>query len=162
MEFSCWTLNLLFFSGLLFESIVGLLSLYETVNYVISSFPSSLLFCTFYFSVIDGSPAAAEESPQILTFRSPILGPRRMPPIYHSRIQKMSRRKSFTGKHGFPVRAKFFTIADLQSATNSFSEANLLGEGSLGSVYKAEFPDGQVKSQTFLNRLCILDVYYFW
>lgn len=42
------------------------------------------------------------------------------------------------------MKAKVYTIAELQSATNSFSEPNLLGEGSLGSVYKAEFPDGQV------------------
>ena len=37
-----------------------------------------------------------------------------------------------------------FSVADLQAATNSFSEANVLGEGSLGCVYRAEFPDGQV------------------
>lgn len=38
-------------------------------------------------------------------------------------------------------------MADLQLATNSFSEHKLLGEGSLGSVYKAEFLDGQVQTQ---------------
>ncbi|PON52229.1 Tyrosine-protein kinase [Parasponia andersonii] len=103
----------------------------------------------------DRSPAHTEESPQILTFRSPILGPRRMPPVYHSRTQKMSRRKSFTRKYGLPGRAKLFTIADLQSATNSFSEANLLGEGSLGSVYKADFPNGQVLAVKNINMVTL-------
>jgi serine/threonine protein kinase len=43
-------------------------------------------------------------------------------------------------------------VAELQSATNSFSEENLLGEGSLGSVYKAEFPDGQVRPALTIDR----------
>lgn len=80
----------------------------------------------------------------MLNLRSPILGRRRVPLAYHSRIEKTSTRKSFSKNCKFPVRAKLYTVAELQSATNSFSETNLLGEGSLGSVYKAEFPDGQV------------------
>ncbi|XP_050383232.1 protein STRUBBELIG-RECEPTOR FAMILY 2 isoform X2 [Argentina anserina] len=99
------------------------------------------------FSVINpakGSPMSArEESPPVLTFTSPILLPRRLPPVYHSRIEK-SRRKSFSDKYRFPVRIKLYTVAELQSATNSFMEENFLGQGSLGSVYKAEFPDGQI------------------
>lgn len=42
------------------------------------------------------------------------------------------------------MTSKVYTVAELQLATNSFSEENHLGEGSLGPVYKAEFPDGQV------------------
>ncbi|KAL5545485.1 hypothetical protein UlMin_005172 [Ulmus minor] len=99
----------------------------------------------------DGSPNAVQESPQILNIlRSPILGPRRKP-LYHSRTQKASRRRSFTRKYGFPGRAKLYTIADLQSATNSFGEANLLGEGSLGSVYRAEFPGGLILAVKNIN-----------
>lgn len=37
-----------------------------------------------------------------------------------------------------------FSVADLQAATNSFSQENLLGEGSMGRVYRAEFANGQV------------------
>lgn len=37
-----------------------------------------------------------------------------------------------------------FTIALLQQYTNSFSEENFIGEGLLGSVYRAELPDGKV------------------
>lgn len=37
-----------------------------------------------------------------------------------------------------------FSIASLQQYTNSFSEDNFIGEGMLGSVYRAELPDGKV------------------
>lgn len=37
-----------------------------------------------------------------------------------------------------------FTIALLQQYTDSFSEENFIGEGLIGSVYRAELPDGKV------------------
>lgn len=37
-----------------------------------------------------------------------------------------------------------YSVADLQVATNSFSAENLIGEGSLGRVYRAEFNNGKV------------------
>ncbi|MBA0613909.1 hypothetical protein Godav_014266, partial [Gossypium davidsonii] len=40
--------------------------------------------------------------------------------------------------------ARSFTIAALQQYTNSFSQENLLGGGMLGSVYRAELPDGKL------------------
>lgn len=42
------------------------------------------------------------------------------------------------------VPAEAYSVADLQAATNSFAQENLIGEGSLGRVYRGEFPDGQV------------------
>ncbi|KAK4413014.1 protein STRUBBELIG-RECEPTOR FAMILY 2 [Sesamum alatum] len=66
---------------------------------------------------------------------------RLIPPV-QTKTMKVSRR-SFS-KNKMPVGIKVYTVAELQMATNSFSEDNLIGEGSLGSVYKAEFPDGQI------------------
>lgn len=43
-----------------------------------------------------------------------------------------------------PASLRIFTIASLQQYTNSFSQENLIGGGMLGSVYKAELPDGKV------------------
>ena len=43
-----------------------------------------------------------------------------------------------------PTFVKTFTIASLQQYTNSFSQDNLIGLGMLGSVYRAELPDGKV------------------
>ncbi|CAF2155158.1 BnaA01g29460D [Brassica napus] len=43
-----------------------------------------------------------------------------------------------------PSNVKAYTVADLQIATNSFSVDNLLGEGTFGRVYRAQFDDGKV------------------
>ena len=43
-----------------------------------------------------------------------------------------------------PINVKSYSIADLQMATGSFNVDNLLGEGSFGRVYRAEFDDGKV------------------
>lgn len=47
-----------------------------------------------------------------------------------------------TPKSTFPSSVKSFTIASLQQYTNSFSQENLIGEGMISSVYRAELPDG--------------------
>ncbi|KAJ4849659.1 hypothetical protein Tsubulata_019854 [Turnera subulata] len=46
---------------------------------------------------------------------------------------------------------RVFTIATLQQHTNSFAEENFVGEGTLGSVYKAELPDGNLLAVKKLN-----------
>ncbi|KAL5578758.1 hypothetical protein UlMin_011200 [Ulmus minor] len=43
-----------------------------------------------------------------------------------------------------PITATSYTVASLQTATNSFSQEFLIGEGSLGRVYRAEFSNGKV------------------
>ncbi|QHO22671.1 Protein STRUBBELIG-RECEPTOR FAMILY [Arachis hypogaea] len=43
-----------------------------------------------------------------------------------------------------PANVKAYSIADLQIATSSFSVDQLLGEGSFGRVYRAQFDDGKV------------------
>lgn len=43
-----------------------------------------------------------------------------------------------------PENVKLYSIADLQIATGSFSVDHLLGEGSFGRAYRAQFDDGQV------------------
>ncbi|XP_028079518.1 protein STRUBBELIG-RECEPTOR FAMILY 8-like isoform X2 [Camellia sinensis] len=43
-----------------------------------------------------------------------------------------------------PITAASYTVASLQTATNSFNQENLIGEGSLGRVYRGEFPNGKI------------------
>ncbi|KFK28787.1 hypothetical protein AALP_AA7G048200 [Arabis alpina] len=43
-----------------------------------------------------------------------------------------------------PITASQYTVSSLQVATNSFSQENIIGEGSLGRVYRAEFPNGKI------------------
>lgn len=42
------------------------------------------------------------------------------------------------------IKAVSYSVADLQMATDSFSEDNIVGEGSFGRVYKAQFSNGKV------------------
>ncbi|XP_011043251.1 PREDICTED: protein STRUBBELIG-RECEPTOR FAMILY 3 isoform X5 [Populus euphratica] len=46
---------------------------------------------------------------------------------------------------------RIFTIATLQQYSNSFSEENFVGEGTLGSVYRAELPTGELLAVKKLN-----------
>lgn len=43
-----------------------------------------------------------------------------------------------------PINAKSYSVADLQIATDSFNVENLIGEGSIGRVYRAQLDDGKV------------------
>ncbi|XP_022148647.1 protein STRUBBELIG-RECEPTOR FAMILY 7-like isoform X2 [Momordica charantia] len=50
-----------------------------------------------------------------------------------------------------PINVKSYSIADLQMATGSFNVENLLGEGSFGRVYRAEFDDGKILAVKKIN-----------
>ncbi|XP_060217454.1 protein STRUBBELIG-RECEPTOR FAMILY 5 isoform X2 [Lycium barbarum] len=60
--------------------------------------------------------------------------------------------KSFNDKEANPLNVKRsssvnlaqYPLADLQNATGNFASSRLLGEGSIGRVYKAKYPDGRV------------------
>ncbi|KAJ7946927.1 Kinase [Quillaja saponaria] len=43
-----------------------------------------------------------------------------------------------------PSSIEVYTVASLQQYTNSFSQEHCIGEGTLGSVYRAELPDGKL------------------
>lgn len=66
----------------------------------------------------------------------------KVPPAFKRDDTIMKKAVSKVSRRSIPATA--FSVADLQEATNSFSQANLLGECGLGCVYRAEFPDGQV------------------
>ncbi|GAA0161535.1 hypothetical protein LIER_17825 [Lithospermum erythrorhizon] len=92
----------------------------------------------------DYSSSDLEGSPYLSSLNSPsTIAPWHLPPV-RTRTMKVTKRKSFSSKPKIPISAKLYTVAELQFATNCFSEKNLLGEGSLGAVYRAEFPDGQI------------------
>ncbi|KAI4296650.1 hypothetical protein L6164_036594 [Bauhinia variegata] len=49
-----------------------------------------------------------------------------------------------TGGQVMTSSVKVYTVASLQQHTNSFSQENYIGEGTLGPVYRAELPDGKL------------------
>ncbi|KAG0479497.1 hypothetical protein HPP92_010136 [Vanilla planifolia] len=50
-----------------------------------------------------------------------------------------------------PFKTTMYSVADLQMATDSFSVDNLIGEGSLGRVYRAQFTGGKVLAVKKIN-----------
>lgn len=58
------------------------------------------------------------------------------------------------------IKATVYSVADLQIATDSFSVENLIGEGTFGRVYRAQFNDGKVLAFKicFQSRIHILVV----
>ena len=42
------------------------------------------------------------------------------------------------------IRITCYSLADLQTATGNFATGRLLGEGTIGRVYRAKYPDGKV------------------
>ncbi|XP_045795282.1 protein STRUBBELIG-RECEPTOR FAMILY 2-like [Trifolium pratense] len=81
---------------------------------------------------------------------APLLGPMRFLYPRHNNVEEASRR-SFSKRVRSNGRTKIYTIGELQLATNYFNEGNLLGEGSLGPVYKAKFPDGKILAVKIIN-----------
>ncbi|KAJ0018192.1 hypothetical protein Pint_09798 [Pistacia integerrima] len=65
------------------------------------------------------------------------------PPAEKLVVESVSKNGSLK-KMKSPITATAYTVASLQTATNSFSQEFLIGEGSLGRVYRAEFPTGKI------------------
>lgn len=105
-------------------------------------------------------PVATEDNPQIKRFQPPPAPQLRHLPSPPVRIDKSARRKSFSATCQYPSFAKLFSAAELQLATNCFSEENLLGEGPLGSVYRAKLPDGQVYLSSLSSNIQNWEFYY--
>lgn len=66
------------------------------------------------------------------------------PPAENVPVERLQGKNGSLKRVKSPITATSYTIAALQTATNSFSQENLVGEGSLGRVYRAEFPNGKV------------------
>lgn len=47
-------------------------------------------------------------------------------------------------KQNSSVKLDHYPLVDLQNATSNFASSRLLGEGSIGRVYMAKYPDGKV------------------
>ncbi|KAG8491020.1 hypothetical protein CXB51_014152 [Gossypium anomalum] len=48
------------------------------------------------------------------------------------------------GRRSTSVQAVPYSLADLQKSTDNFAPGRLLGEGTIGRVYRAKYPDGKV------------------
>lgn len=66
------------------------------------------------------------------------------PPSENVTMDRMPVKSGSVRQMRSPITSTSYTVASLQSATNSFSQEFIIGEGSLGRVYRAEFPNGKV------------------
>lgn len=48
------------------------------------------------------------------------------------------------GRRSTSVRVVAYSLTDLQNATTNFASSRILGEGTIGRVYKAKYQDGKV------------------
>ncbi|GFY94838.1 protein kinase family protein [Actinidia rufa] len=84
---------------------------------------------------------------------------KRLPSFPPLAVPKISRRKSKSVRENvdadfcyFKSAWKNFTFFDLQSATNNFSQENLIGKGGYAEVYKGCLPDGQLVAIKRINK----------
>ncbi|CAK9182221.1 unnamed protein product [Ilex paraguariensis] len=66
------------------------------------------------------------------------------PPAENELVERMQGKNGSVKRVKSPITAAPYTVAALQMATNSFSQENIVGEGSLGRVYRAEFSNGKI------------------
>ncbi|KAE7995358.1 hypothetical protein FH972_000167 [Carpinus fangiana] len=66
------------------------------------------------------------------------------PPAEKLTVERVQGKNGSVKRIKSPITATSYTVASLQTATNSFSQEFLIGEGSLGRVYKAEFSNGKI------------------
>ncbi|XP_041028342.1 protein STRUBBELIG-RECEPTOR FAMILY 8-like [Juglans microcarpa x Juglans regia] len=66
------------------------------------------------------------------------------PPVESLMVERVQGKNGSVKRIKSPITATSYTVASLQTATNSFSQEFLIGEGSLGRVYKADFSNGKI------------------
>ncbi|XP_020265269.1 protein STRUBBELIG-RECEPTOR FAMILY 2-like isoform X2 [Asparagus officinalis] len=78
-----------------------------------------------------------------------------LPSVYNLKPERDSRRKSRSQSFKNLDTPKLFSALELLEATNNYSEDNVIGEGSNGRVYRAEFPDGQILAVKKINMVAL-------
>lgn len=73
------------------------------------------------------------------------------PPLEKIAAERLQGNNGSMKQVNSPITATSYSVAALQTATNSFSQESLIGEGSIGRVYKGEFPNGKVLSSVSMN-----------
>lgn len=131
--------------------------MYEFIYYIVNL--ASFFFHSGDRDLFYRTRGETEPTNPPINFAS-LLGPVGLPSLNHNNTEEPLRR-SFSKRSRFTGRTKVYTVEELQLATNCFNEANVLGEGSLGPVYRAKFPDGKVESQAIFQILIFFITFRF-
>ncbi|KDP25030.1 hypothetical protein JCGZ_22565 [Jatropha curcas] len=76
--------------------------------------------------------------------KSPSIGYKPPPSDFTQSLNDNEFASRLNSRRSTSIRAVPFSLADLQTATANFATGRLLGEGSLGRVYRAKYPDKKV------------------
>ncbi|RLM52648.1 protein STRUBBELIG-RECEPTOR FAMILY 6-like [Panicum miliaceum] len=120
-----------------------------------NSFPSNELKVVRFYNIVEMKPIQEATTVEVESLPSPAAVSLKPPP-------KIERNHSFDDddiaskpvakkSNAAPVKATVYSVADLQMATDSFNMDNLIGEGTFGRVYRAQFSDGKVLAVKKLN-----------
>ncbi|KAI7728153.1 hypothetical protein M8C21_013169, partial [Ambrosia artemisiifolia] len=115
------------------------------------------------FTTLASQPQGVQEMKSIQASSNENIKSFEIPPGISLKPPPMERHKSFddddfSAKPVVPKKISVaptntisYSIADLQIATDSFSADNLVGEGSIGRVFRAQFEDGKVVAVKKIN-----------
>ncbi|XP_021616825.1 protein STRUBBELIG-RECEPTOR FAMILY 5 isoform X2 [Manihot esculenta] len=76
--------------------------------------------------------------------KSPSIGYKPPPSDFTQSLNDNEFASRLNSKRSTSIHAVPYSLADLQTATSNFATGRLIGEGSIGRVYKAKYPDGKV------------------
>jgi len=114
-----------------------------------------LIVVRFYY-IVEMKPVQEATTVEVESLPSPAAVSLKPPPKIernHSFDDDDSASKPVAKKStAAPVKATVYSVADLQMATDSFNMDNLIGEGTFGRVYRAQFSDGKVNGSTLSVR----------
>ena len=107
-----------------------------------------MLILVWFYKIVEMKPIQEATTLEVESLPSPAAVNLKPPP-------KIERNNSFDDNdiaskpvakksNAAPVKATVYSVADLQMATDSFNMDNLIGEGTFGRVYRAQFNDGKV------------------
>ena len=115
-----------------------------------------MLIVVRFYNIVEMKPVQEATTVEVESLPSPAAVNLKPPP-------KIERNHSFDDddiaskpvakkSNAAPVKATVYSVADLQMATDSFNMDNLIGEGTFGRVYRAQFSDGKVNGSTLSVR----------
>ena len=115
-----------------------------------------MLIVVRFYNIVEMKPVQEATTVEVESLPSPAAVNLKPPP-------KIERNNSFDDNdiaskpvakksNAAPVKATVYSVADLQMATDSFNMDNLIGEGTFGRVYRAQFSDGKVNGSTLSVR----------
>ena len=88
--------------------------------------------------------------------KSPSIGPKHSPYDLKRSYDENEFANRLNARRSTSLRATSYSLPDLQLATVNFATGRLLGEGSIGRVYRAKYADGKVFSAWLLYFLLLL------